>query len=509
MKEQSSNKTIAKNTVFMYLRMLLVTIVGLYTSRVILQTLGVEDFGIYTVASSAVALFSFLTGALGNASSRFITVEMGKANSNSNERLIRCFKTTKTVHCILAIIILLLCETVGLYVLYKASIPEERLNAAFWVFQISVAATIINVIQIPYNALIIAHEKMEVYAYISIFEVITKLLICYMLILSPIDKLVFYAILLFFVQSSVLLSYRLYSVKKFVECKKGYLLDNDFFKPLMSFSFWNLFGALSTTALMQGATIIISMFFGPVVVAARAIANQVKGQISNFTNNFRIAVNPQIIKRHAVGDEECSRRLLFFSCNLTFYLMLLFVIPLFLTTPLVLKLWLKDFPEYTIEFVRLVLIEMLFFVYDITFYQIFQSEGRLKENAIICPILDVFGLMVVCMLYKFGFHVLAIAWCMIILTAIQGMIIKPILAIKLFSYKLKDFLSVYYNNFWVLIVAILLPGIMYYLLQPGVATDVSLFSISVFSVLLSSFFVGLTKPERNLIIGMIKSRIKK
>jgi O-antigen/teichoic acid export membrane protein len=276
--------------------MALVTVVGLFTSRVILQMLGVEDFGIYTVAGSAVALFSFLTGALAQSSSRYITVEIGKVVDDNIDSLVRCFKTTRAIHGILAILIFVLCETLGLIILHKSSIPEERMTAAFWCFQISTLTALVNVTQIPFNSLIIAHERMSVFAYVSIFEVFAKLLVCYLLIISPIDKMVFYAVLLFIVQLSVFVMYRLYCSRHFQECSMGYKLDKEFFRPIMSFSFWNLFGSLSFSALTQGTTILISFFFGPALVASRSIANQVKNHVTSFVTNFRTAINPQIIK---------------------------------------------------------------------------------------------------------------------------------------------------------------------------------------------------------------------
>lgn len=504
--EKTSNKTIFKNTLFLYFRMALVTVVGLYTSRVILQILGVEDFGIYNVAGSAVALFSFITGALGNASSRFITVEMGKATDSGFDNLIRCFKTTYTIHAILALVIFVICETIGLWVLHNASIPEPRQSAAFWVFQISVITSMLNVTQIPFTALIIAHERMGIYAYVSIFEVMAKLGICYLLFISPIDKLIFYASLLFIVQASVLFYYRYYCRKRFCECKSGFVIDRDFFKPLMSFSFWNLFGSLSYTALTQGVTIVISFFFGPAIVASRAIANQVKSHVLSFVTNFRMAINPQIIKRHAAGEEDSSRQLLFFSCNVTFYLMLVFVLPLLFCTRFVLELWLKDVPEYTVEFLQLVLVEMLFYVYDITFYQIFQAEGRLKENAILCPSMDMVGILIVIILYQGGANVLAIGWCMIVLTFGQGMILKPWLAIKLFGYKAMDFVKVFVNNALVFLVACIFPYFLYIILEPTYSTSLLIIVVTFVSVIASSIFLGFSNESRISIFKAIKEK---
>lgn len=506
MMEQSSNKTIFKNTIMLYFRMALVTIVGLYTSRVILQTLGVEDFGIYNVAGSVVALFGFIKGALGQSSSRYITVEIGKNKDNDITQLVSCFRTTRTIHSILALLILFICETVGIWILYSSAIPEERMSAAFWVFQISVVTAMLNVTQIPFTALIIAHERMGIYAYISIFEVIAKLVVCYMLIISPIDKLIYYSILLFVVQVVVLVTYRIYGKRNFPECSMAYGFNKSFFRPIMSFSFWNLFGSLSYHALTEGTTILVSFFFGPAVVAGRAIANQVKSHVVHFVTNFRTAINPQILKRNAAGEMESYKRLLFWSTNITFYMMLIFVLPLIFTSEFVLKIWLKEVPPYALEFLQIALIEMLFYVYDVAFYQIFQAEGRLKENAIICPIMDFFGLAVVYSIYLLGGNVLTIAWMMLFLTLIQGMIVKPWLAVKLFGFKWADFLSVFFNNLKVIVCAIIMPMIVYFSFGHSFVVYIFLIFFSSLMVALSSYFIGLTIDERRKLRCLVNTK---
>ena len=507
--ETTSNRTIFKNTILLYLRMALVTVVGLYTSRVILKMLGVEDFGIYNVAGSAVALFTFISGALAQSSSRYITVEIGKVVEGDIDSLVRCFKTTRAIHGILAIIIFMLCETIGLLILYRSSIPEERITAAFWVFQISTLTAVVNVTQTPFNSLIIAHERMEVFAYVSIFDVIARLIVCFLLIISPLDKLIFYAILLFAVQMIVFSTYRIYCKRNFKECHMGYKLDKDFFQPIMSFSFWNLFGSLSYSALTQGATIIISFFYGPAIVASRAIANQVKNHVSSFVTNFRTAINPQIIKRHAAGDKGSSRSLLFFSTNITFYLMLFFILPLMLEAELILDLWLTEVPQYSVEFMKIGMLEMLFYTYDVTFYQIFQAEGRLKENAIFCPLMDLIGLMIVYGINVMGGHVLAIAWCMVLLTIVQGGWLKPYLAVRLFGYTWKEFFLVYYNNVKVFVASLLIPGVLCYILSNSVINGCMIIIISLLSVILSSYYIGFSHDERMKITELVLSKIRK
>lgn len=509
--EKTSNKTIAKNTLFLYFRMALVTVVGLYTSRVVLQYLGVDDFGIYNIAGSVVALFGFLTGALGSSSSRFITIEIGKVKGGNNSHLVDCFKTTRTIHAILAASIFLIAETIGLWILYtQCNIPADRMFAAMWVYQISVATSILNVTQVPFTALIIAHERMGIYAYVSIFEVIAKLLICYLLVVSPMDKLIFYAVLLFVVQFLILGYYRMYCKRRFEECKMGYTISKEFFRPLMSFSFWNLFGSLSYSALTQGTTIIISMFFTPAIVAARAVANQVKNHVINFVTNFRMAINPQILKRHSAGDKESSKELLFLSCNISFYLMLAMVLPLMFESRFVLELWLHEVPEYTVEFLQIVLLEMLFYVYDVTFYQIFQAEGRLMENAIICPVMDFIVLGIVFFIYRAGGSVLWIAWGMLFLTIMQGMVVKPILAVRMFGYSWGEFIKVFMNNAIVFLASSIVPFIIVYTAGiDGIVANLALIIICIITVCAASYMFGLNKQDRERVNKLLLDRIRK
>lgn len=508
MSQNSSNKTIAQNTLFLYFRMALTILIGLYTSRVILQTLGVEDFGIYNIAGSVVALFGFLNGALAQSSSRYITIELGKLESNGIQHLKNCFTTTRAIHAILAGIILIICETIGLWILCnRCEIPTERLSAAIWTFQFSTLTAILSVTQAPFTALIIAHEQMKIYAYAGIIEVCLKLIICYCLLISPIDMLVFYALLLFLLQTFIMFFYKFYCKHNFQECSFKYTLDKRFFHPILNFSGWNLLGSLSYAALTQGATIIISLFFGPAIVAARAIAGQVKMQIMNFINNFRTAINPQILKRFSSGDIKSSKKLLFLSTNISFYLMLLIVLPLFFCTDFILKLWLKQVPPYTTEFLQITLIEILFVVYDISFYMIFQATGRLKENAIICPITDLIVLGIIYFIYHQGGNVLWIAWGMLFLTILQGGIIKPWLAIKLFNYQWNDFINIFYKNTLVLISSAILPSILYLKDEKTTIDQIYIMFLSCISVVIFSFLLGFSKQEKQNIKSLILSKI--
>lgn len=502
----SSNKVIARNTFFMYLRMALITIVGLYSARVILNALGIVDYGIYNVAGSVVAMFAFLNGALATSSSRFLTIELGKQDKRDDGDLTRCFTTTRGIHGILALAILVISETIGMWLLCtQCEIPHERMNAAIWVYQISVITSMLSITLVPYSSLIIAHEHMVIYAYVGVIEAVLKLLVCYLIQISPIDSLVFYALLIFGIQVANNLFNRLYCKIKFSECSFKYSLDRKFFRPILGFSGWNLLGSFSYMAITQLATIMVSFFFGPAIVAARAIASHLKNYIISFINNFRVAVNPQILKKHAVGDITGCKKLIFFSTSISFYLMLVILIPFLFETDFILELWLKNVPEYAVEFSRVMIFELLTGIYGTSFYMIFQAYGRLKENAIICPITDILTMVIVGAIYFCGGPVLTIAWAILILSIIQSCIIKPILAIKLFNYRWSDFISVYSKNFLVLLTSSILPFVIYLICNNTVIGKIMVMIVSVFSVLVFTYFLGFCKDDRTKINDMIFS----
>ena len=307
----SNNKTIAKNTLYLYFRMMFTMLVSLYTSRVVLKVLGVEDYGTYQAVGGIVIMLSFVNSALSNGTSRFLTYELG---TGDYEKLRKTFSSLLSLHIIIAVITVLVAETVGLwFVMNKLVIPEGRMEAALFVYHMSVLTSVITITQVPYNATIISHEKMGVYAYLSIFEVIAKLLIVYVLILFGWDKLKLYALLLALLQIATALYYRHYCVKNFSETHSGFTLDKSIAKEVLGYSIWNLISSISVPLKNQGLIILINMFFSPAVVTARALANQVNMAANQFIQNFRTAANPQIVKRLASGNIQGSKALLLSS----------------------------------------------------------------------------------------------------------------------------------------------------------------------------------------------------
>jgi len=511
MSSDSSNKTIVKNTAFLYFRMLFTMIVSLYTSRVVLQYLGVEDFGIYQSVGGFVALIAFVNGALATGTSRILTFELGKENK---ERLKDTFSTVLLVHVILALLVIILAETIGLWFLKnKLIIPEERTFSSIIVFHVSVLTLLFSIIQIPYSASIISHEKMSVYAYMSIIEVTLKLAIVYLLSIGNFDKLIFYSILLCVVQIVLSLTYSFYCIHKFSETHLHFSFDKDILRDVLSYSGWSLFSSTATSLSNQGAVVLINMFFSPGIVAARAIANQVNSAASQFVNNFRTAANPQIVKRYAASDFEGSKSLLLNSTKFSFFIMLILSLPICLVAEPLLKLWLGVVPEYSVPFVQLAIITSLFEVLDTSFYTALYAKGQIKENALISPTILFLGFPISYVLFKFSFSPLALAWVYLIIRIVLGTIIKPLLLIKIVNYKWNDFYTVFIPCLKVLITSLPIPLISFFykdiLFCNQIVSFIMLAIIGIISVTLSSWYIGLDRDLRIKGKGIFLDKIKK
>ena len=352
-----NTKGIAKNTIFLYIRSIVVMAVGIYTSRVVLQTLGVEDYGVYNVIGGFVSMFSILSASLVNASQRFISFEMGKDNPQMN----RIFSGTISIHLLLALIVLVIFESFGLWFLNtQLNISADRMNAANWVFQCSVLTFCINLISVPYNASIVAHEKMNVFAYISIYEAFAKLGIVYLLYVTGYDKLIVYAILMLVIAVSLRLLYGYYCSRHFEECKFHFLFDKPLFKEMMGFIGWNFFGTTAGILSTQGINILINLFFGVTLNAARGIADQVNNAINTFVNNFMTAMNPQITKSYAAGDYEYMKSLMVRGAKYSTVLYWLIALTVFVESDEILDIWLVEVPNNASLFLRLTIIYSIF-----------------------------------------------------------------------------------------------------------------------------------------------------
>ena len=504
----SDGKTIAKNTVFLYIRTFATMIISLYTSRVVLQILGIDDYGIYQAVGGIVGFLSFINSALSSGTSRFLTYELGAGNK---ERLKNTFSTTLTVHILLAILVVILGETLGLwYFNNKMVIPAERFVAASWVFHLSMITAVLTIVSVPYNAAIIAHEKMKVFAYVGIVDAVCRLLVVYALTIGDIDKLILYASLLLLLQLMIFIFYVNYCHKKFEESEYVFFfIDKILFKEIFSFSGWGVLAGSSIALNSQGILLLLNYFFAPAVVTARSISLQVYTAANAFVTNFRVAANPQIVKQLAAGDIAGSHNLLLQSTKFSYYLMLILCLPICLLASPLLNLWLVEVPEYAVPFLQLVVIQSLFAVFDASLYTALYAKGRMKENALISPTVGFLRFPLVFALFKMGFSPLALSWTSILTSTILGCFIKPVLIVKYAEYTWKEVLQTLYVCLIVTLVSAPIPVTSYFLLsvEENLWHAAIVLLLSVTSVAGAVWFFGLTNHMKELMLLAVKSRL--
>lgn len=393
-----NNKRIAKNTLMLYIRMLLIMVVSLYTSRVILQALGVEDFGLYNVVGGVVVLFTFINNAMVTSTQRFLNFEIGRNNLDEARKV---FSASLNIHIIIAGAFLLLAETVGLWFLNRyIQIPDGREIAANWVYQFSIIVSILNIIRSPYNAAIIAHEHMSFYAYVSIIEIILKLAIVYMVYLFA-DRLIAYAFLMMVVTLIILGAYYIFCKRKYEICRYQFEYDRKRYMALASFSGWSLFGSLANMGASQGINIILNMFFGVSVNAAMGIANQVNAAVYQFVSSFQTAFNPQIIKSYAAGDRTYFISLIMNTSRYSFLLLFLLALPIYICCPEILSIWLGTVPEYAVEFCRLMLLFLLIDAVQGPLWVSAQATGKIRNYQVLMSVLILLNLPITYVLLIF------------------------------------------------------------------------------------------------------------
>ena len=489
-----NNKRIAKNTLLLYFRMLLTMAVSIYTSRVVLSTLGVEDYGIYNVVGGVVAMFSVISGSLSAAISRFITYELGKGDKKALENI---FSSAVTIQLALGLIILILAEAVGVWFLNaKMNIPESRMYAANWVFQLSMVTFIINLISVPYNAAIIAHERMSAFAYISILEVSAKLLIVYLLLISPIDKLIFYAILMTLVALIIRFVYGYYCKRHFEECTYHFIFDSSLLKRMFGFAGWNFIGASSAILRDQGGNVLMNLFCGPTANAARGIANQVNAAVQGFVTNFMTALNPQITKSYASGEKEYMKTLIYQGARLSFYMLFFLSAPIIINTHYVLEIWLKTVPEHTVLFIRLILIFTMSESISSPIVTGMLATGNIKKYQIAVGSLQMMNLPISYILLYNGFGpqvvfitAIFISQCCLIA---RLWIAHYALELQILQYIYR----VYINILLVSSTSLIIPFIIVNFIQESFFCFLLSSVVSVICTFLSIYFIGCNKNER-------------
>lgn len=507
----ANNKRIAKNTLLLYFRMMVTMAISLYTSRVVLKVLGIDDYGIYQAVGGIVGLFAFLNNSLSTGTSRFITFGLGEGNF---EKLKNIFNTTLSSHIILAGIIVLVAEIAGYWFLYhKLVIAPDRLNAAVWVFHLSIITIIFTLTQVPYNACIIAHENMRIFAYVSIVDAICKLLIVYLLLIGNIDKLILYSILHCVLQIIIVLFYRVYCYKRYQETHFKFGIDKKVFKEIVGFSGWSLFANSAIALNNQGILLLLNMFFTPAVVTARSISIQVEMAAYSFMTNFQTATVPQIVKLYAQKDYSASKELLLNMTKYSFYLMLLLAVPIFFSAKQLLALWLEEVPEYTDFFLQIIIIQALFQVFDTSFYKALYAKGRLKENALLSPTCLFINFVVVYILFKLNFSPIVLSLSTAICYAVIGLVIKPILIIKIVDYTWKDISTVILPCLKVFLLSVPIPIVVNWYVQnsnlPTVVVFFIIVLVSVISVAGVIWGFGLTFEMRVKLIQGIRKKFLK
>lgn len=497
------NNTIAHNTLTMYIRMLFLMLVSLYTSRVILNTLGVEDFGIYNVVGGVIVMVSFIRITMSGTIQRFIAYEIGKKEITESN-LPKIFNASITILLGIGLIIVLLTETVGVWFLNnKLNIPPDRIDAANWVLQCSMLTVVLNLLSVPYNALIIAHEKMKVYAYISIIEAILKLLMVYSLFISPFDKLKTYAVLGLVLSVGLRLMYQVYCVRKFGRIKYNFDRDIHSYSHLLSMSGWTMFGAVAAVSRTQGVNIVLNMFFSAVVNAAQGIAEQVNGALTGFVTNFQTALNPQLYKSHATGDGEYFHSLIYRGSKFSYFLLLLLGLPLIIEMNYVLELWLKIVPDYATIFCRLVLLNALIDSLSGPLITAMMATGKIKNYQIVTGTILFSALPLSYLIIKLGAPPQGAVFASIF-TSVIALFSRLIflkrginLSISRFAHK------VIFNVLAITFVAIIPPYLIYTAMESSLLRLVAVTGISLSSSAILIFFYGLNKTERSFILDKV------
>lgn len=501
----ANNKRIAKNTLLLYVRQLILMVISLFTSRIILNTLGVEDYGVYNVVGGVVAMFSILTGSLGASISRFMAVGLGKGDKTQLKKI---FCTSVNVQLFMASIVLLLCEIAGVWFLNThLNIPPERLVAANWVLHFSILTFCINLIGVPFNASIIAHEHMDAFAYISILEGIFKLIVAYSLYISPFDKLKSYAVLLMCVAAILQMIYAFYNRRKFEECHYHPIFDKKLLKEMSGFAGWNFFGTGAYLFNTQGVNIISNIFFGVTTNAARGVATQVEGIIKQFVTNFTTAINPQIMKSYADGRLNYTYSLVCRGAKFSYCLMLIFAVPFMFETETIMQLWLKNYPPEAPLFLRLSMVGTMFDMLGNSTANAAWATGNIKRYYLYVASIG-------CLVFPFSWIAFALSCPAYTSYIIFAIIYIIVVFVKLWILKgLMNFPQMMFIKevigkvILVSAASFVLPYIIYMFIPDKLLWHLILICIGGLSACVSIYLLGLSKGERDTINKVILNKI--
>lgn len=506
--EENRNKRIAKNTAFMYIRMIVLMLISLYTVRVVLKYLGVEDYGIYNLIGGVVVLFSFISNSSGAATQRYLNFAMGKDNSDEVQHV---FSASIIIHLAVALIFIILSEPVGIWCVNKyLNIPQERLSAANWVLQLSLITTVLGVIKIPYNAAIIAHEKMSFYAIMSIFDGIAKLGIAFLISIFPYDKLIFYTFLIAIVNILTFIIQKIYVNKKFSECNLVLHNDKTLYKELVSFSGWSLLSSVGSTCSNQVLTMIMNRFFGVIANAAMGVANQVNNAVYQLISNFQVAFEPQITKSYAANERDYLLDLIFKTSKFSFFLLWIFILPLSLNADIVLKVWLSEVPEYSVIFLRIILIYSLIDAMTGPLWMVSYAVGNIKNYQIVAFIVSLISVPIAWLLFKIGFP----PYWIVILRVLSNFIFScwrlGYLKKRMDFPVIKFLIKVLLPSLAVVCLTLLISFAVFIFMKFNIIAQFFVScTVTVFANFVTMWFIGCRKNERDWMIGLIKKFSKK
>ena len=504
---QANNRRIARNTIALYIRMFCSMVISLFTSRIILDSLGISNYGIYNVVGGFVAMFSIMSSSLTNSISRFLTFELGKGDT---EKLKRVFSTSLNVMFALSIVVLLIGETIGLWFLNsEVNIPADRMESANFVYQLSIATYILGLISVPYNASIISHEKMTTFAYIGIFEIVMKLVIVYTLYISPFDKLKTYALLLFLLSLSIRLIYGLYCNRNFKEAHYQFIYDKPLLRQMTGFAGWNFLAQGAYQLNGSGVNLLINIFFGVTLNAARGIAVQVNNAVSQFISNFMVALTPQITKSYAAGQLPEMHDLIFRGAKFSYFLCLLFLIPICIETDYILNLWLIEVPDYTVSFVRWSLYITAISMFSGTLITALHATGNIKRYMIIVGLVEVSNFPITYMAFKLGANPLY-SYYIYFGVYLVLMFLRLYLVKALIKMSGRRFMREVYARAAMVSAVCVIPPLLIMFAMPSSFVRLALICIvSCLSTVGAVYVLGFTSDERTMFVNYARNRFRK
>ena len=490
----SANKRIAKNTLVLYVRMLFTMGISLFTSRVVLQTLGVEDYGISSVVGGVISMFTFINAAMVSSTQRYLNFELVRGDAN---QLRSVFSTSLQIHALIALAIIVLSETVGLWFLNeKLVIPEARMTAAMWVYQCSILSCAVSIMSTPYNAVIVAHEKMSAFAYISILDVSLKLLVVYLLVVLPFDKLIILAILNLLVQLFIRYIYTLYCHRHFPESYFQFRFNKTLFKEMFGFAGWSFWGNLAAILYTQGLNMMLNIFFGPIVNAARGIAVQVQSAVQQFVGGFQTALNPQITKNYASNNLPQMHSLMFRSARFSFLLLFFLSLPVLMETNFILTLWLKTVPDDAVIFTQIMICISLIYTTANPCIIANQATGKVKIYQMVVGGILLLILPISYVVLKLGapaYSVFIVHFCIESLAQFSRMyMLRKLIHLPLWQYMKNIYIPIVST----VVIAIILPLVVRMQVAEGWLRFLAVGFTCVLSVGASSYFIGFTKQER-------------